>query len=160
MVKESGHVYTRWKIEKYLNEEDYKNNKPYQIDEFDKNLLLDEGIHELLLLLIGDGSATPYNNANAQLGVGNSSVATASTQTDLQGASTAWVGMDSGYPSVSGNVVTFKATFDGDTANFAWEEFSVRNGATANKNLNRRVISKGTKSAGEVWTLTLEIKIN
>jgi len=159
MVREKGNWLTRWKIEKYLNEEDYKNNKPYQIDEFEGNLLLDEGINEIWQLVTGLGG-TAYSNANAQLGVGNSSVATASTQTDLQGASTAWVGMDSGYPSVSGNVVTFKATFDGNTGNFAWEEFSVRNGATANKNLNRRVISKGTKSAGEVWTLTLEIELN
>ncbi len=160
MTKETGKHYTKWKIEKFLNDEDHKNNMPYEVAEFDGNVLLDEGINEMLLLIIGDAAPTPYNNSNAQLGVGNSSTAAASTQTDLQGGSTAWKAMDDGYPTVSGNVLTFKSTFGSTDANFAWEEFSVRNGSSRNKNLNRKVESKGTKASGETWVLTLTIELS
>lgn len=148
----------RWKIEKYLNPEDKKNNRPYAVVEFDGNLLLSEGIGAMLNLLIG-AAETTFANANAQLGVGNSAVATATSQTDLQGASTAWRAMEATYPIISGRTVTFKSSFGSDEGNFAWEEFSVRNGAAADKNLNRRVTSKGTKASGETWDLTLTIII-
>ena len=158
MIQERPHYHTKWTIHKYLNDEDYKNNRPYTVEEFEGNLLLSEGINEMLKLLIGD-SATAFSNANAQLGVGDSSTATSTSQTDLQGSSTCWKDMDTGYPTVSGRTVTFKSTFGSSDANFAWNEFSVRNGATANKNLNRRVTSKGTKASGETWVLTLTITI-
>ena len=149
----------RWKIEKFLNDEDARNNKPYDIDEFDGNVLLNEGITAMLTLIIG-GAETAYNNANAELGVGNSSTAANSTQTDLQGASTEWNAMDATYPQVSGQIVTFRSTFGSTEANFAWEEFSVRNGSVANKNLNRKVTSKGTKASGETWILSLTIELS
>lgn len=155
---ENLHWQPKWKITKYLNDEDKDNNKPYAVDEFDGNMLLSEGIGAMLTLLIG-GAETAFSNANAQLGVGNSTVATATSQTDLQGASTAWKAMSATYPQVSGRTVTFVSEFGSTEANFAWAEFSVRNGAGADKNLNRRVADKGTKSAGETWTLTLTITI-
>jgi hypothetical protein len=149
----------RWKIEKFLNDEDVLNNKPYEIDEWDGNVLLNEGITAMLTLIIG-GAETAYSNANAELGVGNSSTAANSTQTDLQGASNEWNAMDASYPQVSGQIVTFRSTFGSTEANFAWEEFSVRNGSVANKNLNRKVTSKGTKASGETWILTLTIELS
>jgi hypothetical protein len=93
----------RWKIEKFLNDEDVLNNKPYEIDEWDGNVLLNEGITAMLTLIIG-GAETAYSNANAELGVGNSSTAANSTQTDLQGASNEWNAMDASYPQVSGQI--------------------------------------------------------
>ena len=158
MLEENLHWKPKWKITKYLNDEDKKNNKPYAVDEFDGNMLLSEGIGAMLTLMIG-GAETAFSNANAQLGVGNSSVATATSQTDLQGGSTNWQSMEATYPSVSGRTVTFQSEFGSTDANFSWQEFSVRNGAGADKNLNRRVTDKGTKSAGETWTLTLTITI-
>jgi len=149
----------RWKIEKFLNDEDVLNNKPYEIDEWDGNVLLNEGITAMLTLIIG-GAETSFANANAELGVGNSSTAANSTQTDLLGGSTEWNAMDASYPQVSGQIVTFRSTFGSTEANFAWEEFSVRNGSVANKNLNRKVTSKGTKASGETWILTLTIELS
>jgi len=157
-MDEKLHWQPHWKIEKYLNDEDRKNDKPYAVEEFDGNMMLSEGIGAMLTLLIG-GAETSFSNANAQLGVGNSSAATATSQTDLQGASTNWQGMEAGYPTVSGRTVTFKSEFGSAVANFLWHEFSVRNGSSADKNLNRRVVTKGTKASGETWTLTLTITI-
>jgi|Deesub1362A_J573_1020465.scaffolds.fasta_scaffold00761_35 hypothetical protein len=81
------------------------------------------------------------------------------TETDLAGTNTAYVGMDAGYPSVSAQKVSFRSTFDTATGNFAWEEFTVKQSISA-INLNRKVISKGTKASGETWTVTLEITLS
>jgi len=124
------------------------------------NLLLNEGIEELFKLLTG-GSATAYSNANARIGVGNGTAAADAAQTGLQGASTAFKAMDSGYPIVGAaadHKVTFRSSFGATEGNFAWEEWTVDNGSTANKNLNRKVESLGTKSGG-TWQLTVEISL-
>jgi hypothetical protein len=158
-IRDDVRYIATWKIEKYLNCAMLAEGKPYEISVDEGNVLLNEGITALLTLLIG-GAETAYSNANAQLGVGNSNTAAASTQTDLQGGSTAWAAMDATYPQVSGQIVTFRSTFGSGDANFAWEEMSARNGASANKNLNRKVSSKGTKVAGEVWVLTLTVELS
>jgi hypothetical protein len=124
------------------------------------NLLLDEGIEELFKLLTGD-TATAYSEANARLGVGNGTAAANRVQTALQGGSTAYQAMDTGYPVVGATAdhkVTFQATFGEAAANFAWEECTVDNGAAAGMNLNRKVATLGTKSGGS-WQLTLEISL-
>lgn len=125
------------------------------------NLLLNEGINALWTLVAG-GSETAYNNANAELGVGDSSAAEAATQTDLQAATNKlFKAMDASYPTYgTSQKITFRATFTGSEANFAWNEFSVRNGNAANKNLNRKVSSQGTKTSGQTWQVTLDITLS
>lgn len=132
---------------------------PEEILTGEHNLLLNEGITRLLNLLTGT-TTNPYNNANARIGVGNSTTAAAATQTALQGGSTLFKAMDATYPQVSGQTVTFRATFGGTDANFAWEEFSIDNGSTPNENLNRKVQALGTKSSGSTWVLTVTITIS
>jgi len=125
------------------------------------NLLLNEGINALWTLAAG-GSETAYNNANAELVVGDSSSAEAATQTDLQAATNKlFKAMDTGYPTYgTAQKITFRSSFAGGDANYAWNEFSVRNGNTANKNLNRKVSAQGTKTSGQTWQLTLEITLS
>jgi hypothetical protein len=131
------------------------------VSEFEGNLLLNEGIAELLDLLCGLGSPTAYSNANAQIGVGDSSAAEGATQTDLQAASNkTWKAMESGYPSRASQTVTFRSVFGSSDANYAWAEFSVRNGGTADKNLNRKVSSQGTKASGQTWTVDVAVTIS
>lgn len=124
------------------------------------NIALQEGMANLAALAIGDVTAVPWNNTNARLGVGDSNTAAANTQTGLLGA-TAFAGMDSGYPQRAGNVITFRATFLGDAANFAagWREWTIDNGLGALINLNRKVAAFGIKGAGQVWRLTVTITI-
>ncbi|MGB9886756.1 MAG: hypothetical protein ACPLRW_07160 [Moorellales bacterium] len=155
VVADSSKVRTSWVIEKYDAQ-----GRLYAREEIRGNLLLNEGITELLTLLIG-GSATPFNNTNARIGVGDGTVAASATQTDLQGTNKAFKGMDTGYPQVSGQTVTFKATFGPTEANFSWKEFTVVNGAddTA-KNLNRKVEDHGTKASGDTWSITVQITIS
>ncbi|MEO0166605.1 MAG: hypothetical protein ABIL39_10770 [candidate division WOR-3 bacterium] len=156
-TKDSIGFKTKWKIEKYENEMAKELNMPYEISEFDGNIALNEGINALWTLVCG-GSETPFNNTNAQLGVGSDNTSESATQTDLLDSTPTWKGMDSGYPQYGSNQkVVFRSTFGANEANEAWNEFSVRNGASANKNLNRKVSAQGTKISGQVWILTLEI---
>ena len=158
-VHEHAHWQPRWKIEKYHGEA--KPENLYAVEEFEGNLLLNEGITELLNLLIG-GTATPYNNANARIGVGDSTTAAAATQTGLQAATNkAWKGMDAGYPQVSGQTVTFRATFGPTEANFSWQEFTIVNAADdTGKNLCRKVENHGTKASGDTWVVSVQITIS
>lgn len=99
-------------------------------------------------------AVTPFNNANARLGVGDSTAAFSSGQSDLQGTNTLRKGMDATFPQRSGAQLAFKATFGGPDANFAWNEWAVFNAASGGQMLNRKVESLGTKAAGATWVFT------
>lgn len=150
----------KWVIEKYADDAAYAAGISNLVSEIPGNILLNEGIAELLNLLIGDGSAVPFNNANARIGVGDGGAAEDAGQTDLQGANTFYKAMDAGYPQVSGETVTFRSTFSAAEANFAWNEISVDNGAAAGKNLNRKVQVMGAKAEPATWVVSLQITIS
>jgi len=147
----------KWKITKFADAAAYAANNPYEVSEFDGNLLLTEGITRLMNLLIG-GGGTAFDNANARIGVGDDATAAAAAQAGLLAATNQdYVGMETGYPSLAGQTVTFRAVFDGATGNYAWNEFTVDNGAVAGENLNRKVSAQGTKASGQTWTVDLQI---
>lgn len=171
-IKETPKWTPRWRVLKHRSEDvrevrhedgtvshEYLAD-PLEVVNVEGNALLNEGITELLTLLIGD-PATAFSNGNSYLGVGNSTTAALATQTALQGTKT-YKGMENGYPSVNAQTVTFRSIFGSADANYAWEEFSVANGsddATA-ENLNRKVQSAGTKASGQTWTLDLQITLS
>jgi hypothetical protein len=160
-VSEKLRYRAQWKIRRWENEDAWRNGKdPYSVSVFEKNLLLNEGINELWTLACSS-SGTKFDNANARLGVGTSNVAESATQTGLQGGTTTFKAMDTGFPTYgTAQKATWRATFQSADGNHAWEEFTVDNGAAANKNLNRKVSSQGTKVSGQVWELTLEITLS
>ena len=121
----------------------------------DGNLLLNAGINVLTNLLAG-GGGTAFNNANARIGVGDSTTAEAATQTGLQAATNkTYVAMDASYPTYgTSQQVAFRATFGTGSANYAWQEFTVDNGTTS---LNRKVSAQGTKTSGQTWQVTITI---
>lgn len=105
-------------------------------------------------------TVTPFNNANANLGVGDGTSAFSATQTDLQGTNKVRKGMDAGYPTRNVNQLTFRSTFGGADANFAWNEWGVFNAASGGTMMNRKVESLGTKASGATWILTVTITLN
>ncbi len=138
-----------------------QNTIPYEVIEGEGNLLLNEGINALWSILC---ETTPtevrYTNATSRIGVGNGSTAAAATDTGLLGGSTAFKPMESGFPTFStSQKATFKSSFGDADANFAWEEWTIDNGATPNKNLNRKVESLGTKTTG-TWTLEVSVTLS
>lgn len=129
-------------------------------EEIPGNLLLNEGIAEMLDLMAGEGSPTAFNTANARVGVGDSSTAAAATQTDLQAATNkTYKAMNGAYPTRSAQTMDWQADFTSGEANYAWNEWVIDNGASAAKTLNRKVESLGTKSTG-TWTLTGSVTIS
>jgi hypothetical protein len=134
------------------------NTKPYEVIEGEGNCLLNTGIDEIWDLIVGD-SANHFNNASAQIGVGDSSTAAAATQTDLQAATNkTYKGMETGYPTSTTQKATFKASFGASEANYTWNEWVVKQSTSA-KCLNRKVDSLGTKASG-TWTLEVSITLS
>ncbi len=163
---ESAVWFCRFRLSKYFeNIEAYRGTEaefhrlftPYEIIDREGNLLLNAGIDEIWDLVVGD-SANHFNNATAQIGVGDSAAAAAATQTDLQASTNkTYKAMESGYPTSASQKATFKASFGDAEANYAWNEWVVRQSASG-KCLNRKVESLGTK-AGGTWTLEVNITI-
>lgn len=106
-------------------------------------------------------AVTAFNNANANIGVGDSSTAFAAGQTDLQAAANKLrKGMEAGYPTRSANVLTFRSLFSTAEANFAWNEWAVFNAAAAGTMMNRKVEALGTKTSAQSWQLTVTNTLN
>ena len=82
-------------------------------------------------------------------------------QTNLIGANKAFVGMMTSFPTYgTDQKATWKSSYDGTTANYAWQEFIVRNGATALKDICRKVSSQVVKASGQVWELSIQISLS
>lgn len=157
-MKELAKHITKWIITKFASDEDFKRGKHYERVEIDGNLLLKEGITALQNLLIG-AAETAFNNANSYLGVGDSDTAADDDHTGLLAETNKlYKAMEATYPQISGQTTTWRAVFGSEDANFAWKEFTVANGnSDSADNLNRKVSSQGTKTAGQTWTLDLAI---
>jgi hypothetical protein len=161
MIKDRANHQTRIIITKFADDAAYAGGRHYEQNVIDGNMLLNEGIGEMWDIICGLGSPTVYSNANAQIGVGDSSTSEAATQTDLQASTNkTWKAMESGYPQRSAQTVTFRSVFGSADANYDWNEFSVRNGATADKNMNRKVSAQGTKASGQTWTVDVAITLS
>ena len=122
--------------------------------------LTNSGCEVLASLLIG-ASSIHFDNANAQIGVGDSTAAFSATQTDLQAATNKFrKGMDELYPKIEANVLTFKSTYGPSEANFAWNEWGVFNAASGGTMLNRVVEYNGTKLPGQTWVFQVALTVS
>ena len=115
----------------------------------------------MLDLLIGAGG-TAFTNGNSFIGVGDSTTAAAADQDALQASSNkSFKAMESGYPSVAAQTVTFRSIWASGDGNFAWNEWTISNSnSDSGTNLNRKVAALGTKAAGSSWTLTVTITVS
>lgn len=168
--QETARWLCRYRLSKYReNIESYRGReadfharfKPYEVIEGEGNCLLNSGIDEMWDLITGEvsGSSHIFDNTTAQIGVGDSSTAADPSQTDLQASTNkTYKGMESSYPTSTSQKATFKASFGDSDANYAWNEWVVKQ-ATSTKCLNRKVESLGTKSSG-TWTLEVSITLS
>lgn len=150
---------TAWTIRRYANDEAFQRGEPYGESKIEGNLLLNEGIGELWDLACGLGTPDAFSNANAYLGVGDSTTAESAAHTGLQAPTNKlYKAMEASYPQRSAQTVTWRSVFGSAEANFDWNEFTVANGnSDAAVNLNRKVSDQGTKASGQTWTLDLAI---
>lgn len=142
---------------------------PYEVVDRHGNLLMYGGVSLIWEAIKGTtltGALQPFSNANATIGVGDSTTAAAATQTDLQ-ASTNKLrkAMDATFPThtdgtTSGAAqIVFQSTFGTADANFAWQEWGIFNNSAGGRMLNRKVESNGTKASGTSWQFALTISI-
>lgn len=161
----------KWRAElfvgKHWKNPDGTTNRPDVVRETTGNLLLRGGASLIWETLRGAGTtastaAKKYFNATAALGVGNSTVAAAATQTALQGGSQSFKALTGGFPthttgSTAATVadIVYKSTWGTGEGNFAWNEFGLANKAsTANRRLlNRKVQALITKTSAASATL-------
>lgn len=161
----------RWKCDTRLEKfdtpegQDIAGLAPYEVVDQPGNLLLYGGASILWEKLIG-GTGTVFSNANAHIGVGDSSTAEAATQTDLVAATNKLrMAMDATFPThtdattVGAEAIVFKSTFGTSDANFAWNEYGIFNASTAGRMLNRKVASLGTKTSAGTWVLTVTLSL-
>lgn len=104
---------------------------------------------------------TSYANANAYIGIGDSSTAFANSQTDLQAATNKLrKAMDATYPTAVTDTLTFKSTFGSSDANYVWNEWAIFNASSSGTMLSRKVESMGTKVSGSTWVITATVVTN
>ena len=107
-MSESGLWRPVWTITKYADEDAHRRSEHYERLVLPGNKLLNEGINELFNLLCGDVGATPFDNANAYIGVGNGgltaitgvSVAFTTGSRAVVGVGTGFGGVGAGDPVV------------------------------------------------------------
>ena len=148
--------HAHYKVEKYNDSK--LGREPDEVVEWDGNLMMDLGIGVMLSLLIG-GAGTDFDATNGYLGVGNSGAGVVSTQTDLQGASTARVIIDA-EAGLTAQTLTFLATFGAAEGNFAWAEVGIFNASSGGTMLTRSISALGTKASGATWVLTITLEIS
>jgi len=172
-LQERAFYKTRWLIRRFADDAAFARDEASEVvggdgqmlpaeSVIEGNILLSEGIGELWDLVCGLGSPTAFDNTNAYIGVGDSTTAESAAHTDLQAASNkTYKAMAATYPQRSGTTVTFQAAMASGDANYSWQEFTVANASSGTgKNLNRKVSNQGSKVAGQVWTIQLQITIS
>jgi len=168
---------TQWIIRRYLNEEMFERGIPTEVPDvngpvgamlpaesvIEGNKLLNSGIAAIEDLICGIASPVKWDAGNAYIGVGDNSTAANETQTGLLAAAgnQAYNSMNATYPSRANTTLTWQAAFNGTTANFGWQEFTVtnKNNNTGNS-INRVANNQGTKVNGQVWTVSVQLTLS
>ena len=142
------------------------------------NALTTTGIQRLWACASGLSSAIQMTAAGTFMGVGSSSTAWATGQTDLQGTK-AFRQVNSGptaaTSATANDAVQYSVQFGSGAAEHAWNEWcigtvlsgsasstvqtSLASVGTTPVIINRAVSSLGTKGAGSTWTLTAKITL-
>ena len=124
--------------------------------------LLDAGKDYIASVIIGE-TVTKFDSTHAYVCVGDSNDVFDAADTDLQAATNKLRKLvDSGYPTRTGPLMAFKATFSGSEANHAWKEWGIANGAASGAGvlmLNRLVEDNGVKAVNQVWVIEVDLTI-
>lgn len=162
-LMEAGKLIGEFRVTKFENDNAFASGDAYSTGDPFRNQLVNTGLIAIWDLVTGQGG-TAFSNANAYLGVGDSSAAVSVSQTDLQASTNkTYTAMNGSYPNAPSNgVEQWQATWASGSGNYAWNEFAVFNGnnpPTA-KMLNRALSTQGTKTSGQTWQLLYQITLS
>lgn len=123
-----------------------------------------------------DSSAKRFGSTMAWIHVGSSTSAFLSSQNAMLSTSASdgnAKGMNAGFPkrndgtcSTADNILIYQATFTSSEANFAWEEWGIKNASatttsTTNTLMNRVVgAALGTKTSAQAWQFSAQITLS
>ena len=118
----------------------------------------------IIAALLHGTSVTPaLTSTGAVMWVGSGTAAHDSLDNHLKGSSVAAT-MESGYPTSSVNINTYRGLYATNVANFEWQEWGIKNSTgTATSTaanvfmLQRMQESLGTKASTQQWQLTTTI---
>jgi len=118
----------------------------------------------IIAALLHGTSVTPaLTSTGAVMWVGSGTAAHDSLDNHLKGSSVAAT-MESGYPTSSVNINTYRGLYATNVANFEWQEWGIKNNTgTATSTaanvfmLQRMQESLGTKASTQQWQLTTTI---
>src|SRR5690606_26513464 len=127
---------------------------PYERQDHYGNLLTYGGASALWYNLIGGGVYFDDYWIEAS----TSTTAAAATQQSQSGTVSRKAGdaapiIATGTGSSNNAKAVFSATWGTSDGNFAWESWAIFNASTSGRMLNRRVVSLGTKTNSDTWTL-------
>lgn len=160
-ISEHSQWRVEWQVEKWFDSaRKLAGLGPDEIVRDTQNVILDLGANEMLKLITGTGG-TPYNANNTYVFVGTDSSTENAAQTGVlaTGTNRAYAKLDNGYPTVTGRQMVFRASFNDEEGNFAWNEASIVNGIGTNAiSMNRKVSPLGTKTTG-IWTIQITVSL-
>ena len=121
--------------------------------------LMHLGRNNLAALATGAGKSYDSTGAILQVSSATSTTYTA-TSTSVAGTPVATT-MESGYPILSTNQMTFRGVASTEQANFQWECWGVTNSTAtgAGDLLNRAQETLGTKTSAQSWQFTADISL-
>lgn len=155
-----SHDSIRWRVRWQLRKFRAGAAKPYMVIHRTGNLLMTAGATALFTKLTG-GAGTTFSNANAYIGIGDSTDTEDVADTDLQASSNkVRKAMDATFPSISGASATWQATFGTGDANFDWNEWGIFNASSSGTMLNRKVSALGTKTSADSWELEVTTSLS
>jgi hypothetical protein len=118
-------------------------------------VLLTSAAVPLAKAMIGE-TYTPLDNANARVGIGDSTTAANKGQTDLQAAANKiYLPMDATFPTRDGAEMTFQVTVTEAFGNYVWNEFLLSDGlpGTAWARFVQQLNGGVAKASGQIWIL-------
>lgn len=110
-----------------------------------------------------DSTSERFGSTGAYIHAGSSTAAFSSDQNSLASTAAVIRGMEATYPQRATNVLSYRSLFSTDVANFAWNEWMVKNTtATATGTgtaFNRKQEALGTKDASAAWQITASLTV-
>jgi len=137
---------------------------PYEVSEVLGNLVTNAGWTRVMSLLTDQGSAQAMTATHTRIGVGDSNTTEQYSDTALGATTNKLYKLVTGAATLGTRTLSFATTFGPSEANWAWNEFGMDIGATADSTTvaacfwnHKAGIAQGTKANGQTWAASAAV---
>ncbi|MEU8040886.1 hypothetical protein [Streptosporangium sp. NPDC049078] len=138
--------------------------EPYKVSEVLGNLVTNAGWTRLMSLLTNQGGTQAMTATHTRIGVGDSNTTETYTDTALNAVTNKLYKLVTGAGTLGTRSLSFATTFGPSEANWAWNEFGMDIGATADSTTvaacfwnHKAGIAQGTKANGQTWAASAAV---